>query len=171
MAKGRAVSMVLDPTERRELAAVTRKHGAAAGDCRAGAHRAGDEWSQEQRDSGQSQCLRAHRRHLAQPLLPMRPGKIERRTHDYKRHGTTTLFAALGVKAGMIVGTCMRRHRAREFRRFQGVFRSVRELEQAIDDYTEAANADPKPFRRTKTADNILASIQRFCLRTLDANG
>ena len=41
-----------------------------------------------------------------QPLLPMRPGQAERRTHDYKRHGTTSLFAALDVKAGTIVGKC-----------------------------------------------------------------
>src|SRR5258706_5125119 len=53
-----------------------------------------------------------------QPLLPMRPGQVERRTHDYKRHGTTTLFAALDVKAGTIVGKCMARHRASEFRKF-----------------------------------------------------
>ena len=53
-----------------------------------------------------------------QPLLPMRPGQAERRTHDYKRHGTTSLFAALDVKAGTIIGTCMPRHRAQEFRRF-----------------------------------------------------
>src|SRR3977135_1333949 len=52
-----------------------------------------------------------------QPLLPLRPGQIERRTHDYERHGTTTLFAALDVKAGTIVGKCMPRHRAQEFRK------------------------------------------------------
>src|SRR5213594_4024428 len=53
-----------------------------------------------------------------QPLLPMRPDQIERRTHDYERYGTTTLFAALDVKAGTIVGKCMPRHRAQEFRKF-----------------------------------------------------
>jgi transposase len=53
-----------------------------------------------------------------QPLLPMQPGQVERRTHDYKRHGTTSLFAALDVKAGTIVGKCMARHRASEFRKF-----------------------------------------------------
>ena len=53
-----------------------------------------------------------------QPLLPLRPGQIERRTHDDERHGTTTLFAALDVKAGTIVGKCMPRHRAQEFRKF-----------------------------------------------------
>jgi transposase len=172
-----------------------------------------------------------------QPLLPMRPGQAERRTHDYKRHGTTSLFAALDVKAGTVVGKCMSRHRATEFRKFldevernvpadldvhvimdnygthktqlirnwfakrprwhvhftptsaswinqverffallteralkRGVFRSVAELEKAIKTYIEATNADPKPFRWTKTANDILASIQRFCLRTLAAN-
>jgi transposase len=53
-----------------------------------------------------------------QPLLPMRPGQIERRTHDYKRHGTTSLFAALDVKTGKVLGQIHRRHRSVEFRRF-----------------------------------------------------
>jgi transposase len=53
-----------------------------------------------------------------QPLLPMRPGQVERRTHDYVRHGTTSLFAALDVKTGEVVGRCHRRHRAIEFRKF-----------------------------------------------------
>jgi transposase len=174
-----------------------------------------------------------------QPLLPMRPGQAERRTHDYKykRHGTTSLFAALDVKAGTIVGKCMARHRASEFRKFldeiernvpanldvhivmdnyathktrpirnwfakrprwhvhftptsaswinqverffallteralkRGVFRSVAELEKAIKACIDATNTDPKPFRWTKTATDILASTQRFCLRTLAAN-
>src|SRR5262249_22359239 len=54
----------------------------------------------------------------SQPLLPMRPGQAERRTHDYKRHGTTSLFAALDVKTGTVVGECHRRHRSVEFRKF-----------------------------------------------------
>lgn len=53
-----------------------------------------------------------------QPLLPMRPGQVERRTHDYRRHGTTTLFAALDVKAGTVIGELHRRHRSVEFRKF-----------------------------------------------------
>lgn len=53
-----------------------------------------------------------------QPLLPMRPGQVERRTHDYVRHGTTSLFAALDMKAGTVIGECHRRHRAVEFRKF-----------------------------------------------------
>jgi transposase len=52
------------------------------------------------------------------PLLPLQPGQAERRTHDYRRHGTTTLFAALDVKAGTVVGETHRRHRAVEFRQF-----------------------------------------------------
>lgn len=53
-----------------------------------------------------------------QPLLPMRPGQVERRTHDYTRHGTTTLFAALDAKAGTVIGETHRRHRSVEFRKF-----------------------------------------------------
>jgi transposase len=170
-----------------------------------------------------------------QPLLPLRPGQAERRTHDYKRHGTTSLFAALDVKAGTIIGKCMPRHRAEEFRRFldmveqnvpddldihvvmdnasshktklirdwfakrpnwhphftptsaswinqverffgllteqqirRGAHRSTRQLEAAITDYLDARNADPKPFRWTKSANDILAAVARFCQRTLD---
>ena len=169
-----------------------------------------------------------------QPLLPMRPGQAERRTPDYKRHGTTSLFAALEVKAGTIIGACMTRHRAQEFLRFldtvekhvstdldihivmdnasshktklirdwfakrprwqmhfaptssswinqverffalltdqqikRGAHRSTAALETAIAAYIDARNADPKPFRWTKTADDILASIERFCRRTI----
>jgi transposase len=168
-----------------------------------------------------------------QPLLPMRPGQVERHTHDYTRCGTTSLFAALDVKLGTIVGRCFPRHRTVEFRGFldqversvpndleihlimdnagthktklirnwfakrprwhvhytptssswinqverwfalltaralrRGVHRSTAELEAAIHDYIAVTNADPKPFRWTKTADDILAAIQRFCLRT-----
>jgi transposase len=53
-----------------------------------------------------------------QPMLPLRPGQIERRTHDYKRHGTTSLFAALEVKTSRVIGQLHRRHRSQEFRKF-----------------------------------------------------
>ncbi len=53
-----------------------------------------------------------------QPLLPMRPGQVERRTHDYKRHGTTTLFAALNVATSNVISQFHRRHRSVEFRQF-----------------------------------------------------
>lgn len=170
-----------------------------------------------------------------QPLLPMRPGQVERRTHDYERHGTTSLFAALDVKAGTVIGKCMPRHRAAEFRKFldeierqvppdldihvimdnssthktkliqdwfakrprwhrhftptsaswinqverffallteqqirRGAHRSTKELEAAIQAFINARNADPKPFRWTKSAEDILAAVERFCRRTLD---
>jgi transposase len=51
-------------------------------------------------------------------LSPVRPGQIERRTHDHIRYGTTSLFAALDVKSGKVIGQCHRRHRAIEFRKF-----------------------------------------------------
>lgn len=169
-----------------------------------------------------------------QPLLPMRPGQVERRPHDYERHGATSLFAALDVKAGTVIGKCMARHRASEFRSFldeierqvpsgldihvvmdnasthktrlirdwfakrprwqahftptsaswlnqverffglltdqqirRGVHRSTKELEAAIKTFIDARNTDPKPFRWTKSANDILASIERFCRRTL----
>jgi len=53
-----------------------------------------------------------------QPLLPMRPGQAERRSHDYRRHGTTSLFAALDVKVGTVLAETHRRHRSVEFRKF-----------------------------------------------------
>jgi transposase len=53
-----------------------------------------------------------------QPILPMRPGQAERRTHDYQRHGTTSLFAALDVATGKVIGQLHRRHRSTEFRKF-----------------------------------------------------
>ena len=169
-----------------------------------------------------------------QPLLPMRPGQAERRTHDYKRHGTTSLFAALDIATGKVIGRCFKRHRAKEFLTFlreidtnvpddldvhlvmdnyathktpairtwlakrphwhihftptgaswlnqverlfalltekqlrRGVHRSTQELEQAIQDYIDTVNDNPKPFRWTKSADDILASIKRFCTRTI----
>ena len=52
------------------------------------------------------------------PLLPMRPGQAERRTHDYTRHGTTSLFAALDAKTGTVIAETHRRHRSVEFRKF-----------------------------------------------------
>lgn len=54
----------------------------------------------------------------SQPVLPMRPGQAERHTHDYYRHGTTSLFAALDIATGQVIGQCQSRHRQREFIRF-----------------------------------------------------
>ncbi len=52
------------------------------------------------------------------PILPLRPGLPERQTHDYKRHGTTTLFAAFNIMTGKVIGSCLSRHRAKEFLKF-----------------------------------------------------
>jgi transposase len=54
----------------------------------------------------------------SQPMLPLRPGQVERRTHDYVRHGTTSLFAALDAASGEVIGELHRRHRSIEFRKF-----------------------------------------------------
>lgn len=66
----------------------------------------------------------------SQPLLPMRPGQAERRTHDYYRHGTTSLFAALDVATGRVIGKCHRRHRHQEFLKF------LRHLDQVVEKKT-----------------------------------
>jgi len=62
----------------------------------------------------------------SRPLLPMRPGQPERRTHDDKRHGTTSLFAALDVATGTVIGKCFARHRSREFLSFLRQVDSIR---------------------------------------------
>jgi len=56
-----------------------------------------------------------------QPLLPLRPGQLERRTHDYKRHGTTSLFAALELKTNKVIAQLQHQHRSVEFRQFLDV--------------------------------------------------
>ena len=74
-----------------------------------------------------------------QPLLPLKPGQIERRTHDYVRHGTTSLFAALNVKTGEVIGMLADRHRHQEYLRFlKEINRSIprtRELHLIVDNY------------------------------------
>lgn len=62
----------------------------------------------------------------SQPILPMQPGQVERRAHDYFRHGTTSLFAALDIATGSVIGKCWPRHRAIEFHKFlQHIDRAV----------------------------------------------
>lgn len=162
----------------------------------------------------------------SQPLLPMRPGQVERHTHDYKRHWTTSLFAALDIATGAVIGQCYARHRSNEFRKFldqieadvsadldvhlvmdnyatdktkvirdwlakrprwhvhftppgaswinqverffamitdkqirRGVHRSTHALEADIRAFIENHNEKPKPFRWTKSADDILNAI------------
>lgn len=169
-----------------------------------------------------------------QPGLPLKKGRAATMTHDYKRHGTTTLFAALDVKTGKVIGDCMPRHRAKEFLKFlrninkavparrdvhlvldnyathktpevkawldnhprfklhftptsaswlnlverffaqitsrrirRGSYSSVDDLEAAIHDYLAQHNEKPKPFKWTKTAEDILAK-ERRALDALD---
>ena len=170
------------------------------------------------------------------PILPLGPGHPEQRTHDYKRHGTTSLFAALDVATGKVIGQCHRRHRSREFLLFlkridvdvatgldihlildnygthktpqvrrwlaahprfhvhftptsaswlnlverwfakltdkqikRGAHRSTGALEAAIREYLTITNESPKPFVWIKTADEILASVARYCQRISDS--
>jgi len=74
-----------------------------------------------------------------QPGLPLKKGRAASMTHDYKRHGTTTLFAALDVKSGLVIGDCMPRHRAREFltflRRIDRAVRKPRDIHLVLDNY------------------------------------
>jgi len=165
-----------------------------------------------------------------QPVLPMMPGMPERRTHSYVRHGTTSLFAALDIATGSVIGKCYKRHRAVEFLDFlkqidanvpadldvhivmdnyathktpaikawlarrphwhihftptsaswinqverwfaeltrkqiqRGVHTSVAQLEADIRNFIDEHNANPKPFRWVKSADEILAAVKRFC--------
>ena len=173
-----------------------------------------------------------------QPGLPLKRGRAATMTHDYKRNGTTTLFAALDVKSGLVIGECHLRHRAKEFIRFlrridrcvqkhldihlvldnygthktpevkgwlarhrrfhvhftptsaswlnlverffaeitqkrirRGAFANVAELEDAIHDYLDRHNADPKPFLWTKSAEVILEKERRAldALKTVKA--
>jgi transposase len=74
-----------------------------------------------------------------QPGLPLKKGRAATMTHDYKRHGTTTLFAALDVKSGMVIGDCMPRHRAKEFlaflRRIDRAILKPRDIHIVLDNY------------------------------------
>ena len=81
-----------------------------------------------------------------QPGLPLKKGRAATVTHDYKRHGTTTLFAALDVKSGMVIGECMPRHRAKEFltflRRIDRAVSKPRDIHIVLDNY--ATHKTPK---------------------------
>jgi transposase len=167
-------------------------------------------------------------RDRTQPSLPMKKGRAATITHDYKRHGTTTLFAAFDVLEGKVIGQCMKRHRHQEFIRFlnlidarvpmpltvhvivdnyaahkhpkvlewlarhprfvfhftptsaswlnaveglfallakrrlkRGVFRSLKELTDAIHSFIADTNANPKPFIWTKDPGKIIAAVKR----------
>jgi transposase len=166
------------------------------------------------------------------PILPMMPGTPERASHDYVRHGTTSLFAALDMATGKVIGSLHRRHRAIEFKKFlqriedevprhlevhlildnyathktpeihrwllrhprfhlhftptsaswlnmverwfaelttkkikRGAHMSVRALEKDIRSWIAGWNENPRPYVWHKTAEQILASLARYCER------
>ncbi len=111
----------------------------------------------------------------------MLPGTPERATHDYRRHGTSSLYAALELTTGQAIGRLHSRHRAIEFKKFlQTIDREVPAhldvhlvLDNSSTHKTPAIrrwlaatwNDDPRPFVWTKPADQILDSIARYCNR------
>jgi hypothetical protein len=108
------------------------------------------------------------------------PGVPERRTHDYSRHGTTTLFAALNLATGKVIGELHRRHRSKGFLLFlRTIAETVPKNLQIhlvmdnygtrIRNYLTLNNREPKPLVWTKTADQILESLKRFCMCTSDS--
>ena len=91
------------------------------------------------------------------PLLPMRPGQIERRTHDYARHGTTSLFAALDTRTGKIIGQNQQRHRSEEFRNFLDTIEN--NVPEELDVHLIMDNYGT---HKTKLIQNWLARRPRF---------
>ena len=91
------------------------------------------------------------------PMLPLRPGLPESRTHDYVRHGTTTLFAALEVATGKVVDACFDRHRHQEFLRFlKQVAKAYprRELHVVVDNYAAHKHPAVTAWLATPPADH-----------------
>ena len=110
-----------------------------------------------------------------QPGLPLKPGRCGTMTHDYKRHGTTTLFAALNVPEGTVIGRCMQRHRHEDFIRFLNtVERAVpagRIIEAVVDNYATHKHPKVKPwlarhprwmFHFTPTSGSWLNAVETF---------
>src|ERR671911_55641 len=110
-----------------------------------------------------------------QPGLPLKPGKAGSMTHDYKRHGTTTLFAALNVLEGTVIGRCMARHRHQEFLRFlnaiEGAVPAGKVIHVILDNY--GSHKHPKVlrwlarhprfiFHFTPTAGSWLNAVETF---------
>ncbi len=104
-----------------------------------------------------------------QPGLPLKKGRAATMTHDYKRHGTTTLFAALDVKSGMVIGDCMPRHRAKEFLKFlRRIDRAVpgkREVHLILDNYATHKTPDVKAWLEKHPFVNLGAQPADLSLR------
>lgn len=110
-----------------------------------------------------------------QPGLPLKKGRAATMTHDYKRHGTTTLFAALDVKSGMVIGDCMPRHRAKEFltflRRIDRAVLKPRDIHLVLDNYATHKTPEVKAWldkhprfklHFTPTSASWLNMVERF---------
>ena len=110
-----------------------------------------------------------------QPILPLRPGLPERQTHDYERHGTTTLFAALNVMEGTVIAECQPRHRHQEFLRFlDRIDESVssrQEIHLVLDNYGTHKHPEVKKWLAarpryhahfTPTSSSWLNQIERW---------
>ena len=92
-----------------------------------------------------------------QPMLPLRPGQIERRTHDYTRHGTASLYAAFDIASGEIMGRVTRRHRAKEFLAF------LRQIDKAVPDKLDVhLILDNSSTHKTKAVQRWLMARPRF---------
>jgi len=88
------------------------------------------------------------------PILPLRPGLPERQTHDYKRYGTTTLFAAFNILNGKVIGSCLPRHRGKEFIRFLNQLEKEvppeLEIHLILDNYSTHKSADVQRWLKLK---------------------
>ncbi len=117
------------------------------------------------------------------PLLPLRPGRPERRTHDYKRYGTTTLFTAFNILNGKVIGSCLPRHRGREFVKFlnqrEKEVPADLEVHFILDNYSTHKSAtvqrwlEAKKHRRfhchiTPTSSSWLNQVERWFGRITD---
>src|SRR5207244_2603586 len=104
-----------------------------------------------------------------QPGLPLKKGRCGTLTHDYKRNGTTNLFAALEVLEGRVIGQCFARHRHQEFlkflRRLDQEFPGKVPLHLVMDNY--GTHKHPKPFIWTATVESIKEKLSR-CRQTLE---
>ena len=131
------------------------------------------------RRSGPSCCVWTRKQIQAldrtQPGLPLKKGRAATMTHDYKRHGTTTLFAALDVKSGKVIGECLPRHRAKEFLRFlRRIDRHVpksREVHLVLDNYATHKTPEVRAWLNkhprfklhfTPTSASWLNLVERF---------
>ncbi len=103
-----------------------------------------------------------------QPILPMTPGQAERGPHDYERHGVTSLFAALDVATGKIIGECHRKHRRQEFVKFLDTIDAAIPVEDGV---TIHLILDNYATHKTPKGKRWLARHPRFTVRFTPTSG